>query len=162
MHYRFIDASTFETMRERGELLEWAKVHGNYYGTPRGAGRAGARRRSGHPVRHRLAGHQQIYDKLRPDIVCVFVLPPSSAELKRGSSAGPRTAEIIARRLQKPASRSAHWTEYDYVLVNDDLDAASNRLKLILADERGKRARKAALAGLVEELKADLDVLARG
>jgi guanylate kinase len=163
VHYHFIDASTFETMRERGELLEHAKVHGNYYGTPAA------------PVEQALAegrdmlfdidwqGTQQIYDRLRPDIVSVFVLPPSAAELKtRLERRAEDSPEIIARRLQNARIEIGHWTEYDYVLVNEDLDAAYNRLKLILADERGKRARKAALAGLVDALKADLDVLARG
>ena len=111
-------------MRDAGELLEWAEVHGNCYGTPR------------EPVEAALAagrdmlfdidwqGTQQLYQAMRRDIVSVFVLPPSAAELKTPAASGaPRTAPTSSRgRLRNAIEEIAHWTEYDYVLVNGDLD----------------------------------------
>jgi len=162
VHYRFIDAGMFETMRERGELLESAKVHGNYYGTPRA------------PVEEALAagrdvlfdidwqGTMQIYDKMRPDIVSVFVLPPSVSELKaRLERRAEDSPEIIMRRLQNSRVEISHWTKYDYVLVNEDLQTTYGRLKEILDVERMKRQDKSQVAELVERLKTDLDALTR-
>jgi len=114
VHYHFIDAATFERMRERRELLESAKVHGNYYGTPRG------------PVEDALAqgrdvlfdidwqGTMQIYETMRPDIVSVFILPPSAAELKaRLERRAEDSPAIIARRLQNALIEIGHWSKYD-------------------------------------------------
>jgi guanylate kinase len=162
VHYHFIDASTFEGMRERGELLEHAKVHGNYYGTPAAAVEQALTEGRDMLFDIDWQGTRQIYASLRPDIVSVFVLPPSAAELKaRLERRAEDSAEIITRRLQNARIEIGHWAEYDYVLVNEDLDRAYNQLKEILAGERKKRADKAIVAGLVEELKAELDVLAR-
>ncbi|MDQ0394232.1 guanylate kinase [Labrys monachus] len=162
VHYRFVDAGTFETMREHGELLESAKVHGNYYGTPRA------------PVEEALAagrdvlfdidwqGTMQIYDKMRPDIVSVFILPPSVSELKaRLERRAEDSPEVIMRRLQNSRVEISHWTKYDYVLVNQDLQTTYGRLKEILDVERMKRQDKSVVACLVEKLKADLDALMR-
>jgi guanylate kinase len=162
VHYDFIDASKFETMRERDELLEHAKVHGNYYGTPAAAVEQALAEGRDMLFDIDWQGTLQIYAKMRPDIVSVFVLPPSAAELKaRLERRAEDSAEIIARRLQNARIEIGHWTEYDYVLVNRDLDRTFQDLKRILAEERKKRADKAIVAGLVEELKAELDVLAR-
>ena len=163
VHYRFIDAGTFETMRERGELLESAKVHGNYYGTPSG------------PVEEALAagrdvlfdidwqGTMQIYNKMRPDIVSVFVLPPSVADLKaRLERRAEDSADIILQRLQNARVEISHWTKYDYVLVNTDLQTTYAKLKEILDVERMKRQDKSQVGQLVDTLKADLDALTRG
>lgn len=163
VHYRFIDAGTFETMREKGELLESAKVHGNYYGTPAG------------PVEEALAagrdvlfdidwqGTMQIYSKMRPDIVSVFVLPPSVAELKaRLERRAEDSPEIILQRLQNARVEISHWTKYDYVLVNSDLQTTYAKLKEILDVERMKRQDKSQVGQLVDTLKADLDALTRG
>ncbi|MGJ4856514.1 guanylate kinase [Labrys sp. KB_33_2] len=163
VHYRFIDAGTFETMRERDELLESAKVHGNYYGTP------------ARPVEEALAagrdvlfdidwqGTMQIYNKMRPDIVSVFVLPPSVAELKaRLERRAEDSAEIILQRLQNARVEISHWTKYDYVLVNTDLQTTYAKLKEILDVERMKRQDKSQVSRLVDTLKADLDALTRG
>ena len=162
VHYRFIDAGTFEEMRERDELLESAKVHGNYYGTPSAAVESALSQ--GRDVLFDIdwQGTQQIYDRMRADIVSVFVLPPSAAELRsRLERRAEDSAEIIARRLQNARIEIGHWTEYDYVLVNSDLDATFRSLKGILADERKKRADKAAAGALVEHLKTDLDAMSR-
>ncbi|WP_448953180.1 guanylate kinase [Labrys neptuniae] len=163
VHYRFIDAGVFETMRERSELLESAKVHGNFYGTPRA------------PVEEALAagrdvlfdidwqGTMQIYDKMRSDIVSVFVLPPSVAELKaRLERRAEDSPEVILQRLRNARVEISHWTKYDYVLVNRDLQKTYSDLKEILDVERIKRQNKSQVGQLVETLKADLDAVTRG
>ena len=156
-HYHFISKRRFEGMREAGELLEWAEVHGNYYGTPR------------EPVEAALSagrdmlfdidwqGTQQIYQKMRPDVVSVFVLPPSASELKtRLERRAEDSGDVIIRRLRNAAEEIPHWNEYDYVLVNRDLDKSFARLRAILTAERLKRVLKPSLESFVAELLADL------
>jgi guanylate kinase len=153
IHYHFIDASTFEHMREAGELLEWAKVHGNYYGTPR------------KPVEQALArgedmmfdidwqGTQQIGEKMRADVVSVFVLPPSMAELKaRLERRAEDSPEVIERRLTNAREEIAQWGSYDYVLINDDLERTFEQLKAILVAERLKRERQVGLDRFINDL----------
>ena len=144
MHYNFTDSvPDFEEMRDRGDLLEWAQVHGNYYGTPR------------KPVEQALArgedvmfdidwqGTRQIVEKMRADVVSVFILPPSMEELKaRLERRAEDVPEVIARRLRNARDEIAQWESYDYVLVNDDLDRTFGDLKAILAAERLKRERQ--------------------
>jgi guanylate kinase len=155
--YHFISKRRFEGMREAGELLEWAEVHGNYYGTPR------------EPVEAALSagrdmlfdidwqGTQQIYQKMRPDVVSVFVLPPSASELKtRLERRAEDSGDVIIRRLRNAAEEIPHWNEYDYVLVNRDLDKSFARLRAILTAERLKRVLKPSLESFVAELLADL------
>jgi guanylate kinase len=157
IHYRFISMRQFEAMRAADELLEWAEVHGNYYGTPR------------EPVEHALAhgrdvlfdidwqGTQQICQKMRADVVSVFVLPPSAAELKtRLERRAEDSGEIIARRLRNAAQEIPHWTEYDYVLINRDLDESFAQLRAILTAERLKRVLRSGLEARVAKLLADL------
>jgi guanylate kinase len=160
VHYHFISARRFEIMRDSGELLEWAEVHGNFYGTPR------------EPVETALTagrdmlfdidwqGTQQLYENMRKDVVSVFVLPPSARELKaRLERRAEDSAEIIARRLRNAAQESPHWTEYDYVLVNRDLDKSFARLRAILTAERLKRVQLPDLEGFVAQLLADLKTI---
>jgi guanylate kinase len=157
VHYHFIARRRFEAMREADELLEWAEVHGNYYGTPR------------EPVETALAagrdmlfdidwqGTQQLYAKMRADVVSVFVLPPSASELKtRLERRAEDSGDVIIRRLRNAAEEIPHWNEYDYVLVNRDLDKSFARLRAILTAERLKRVLKPNLHGFVAELLADL------
>jgi len=157
VHYHFIPRRRFETMRDADELLEWAEVHGNYYGTPR------------EPVETALAagrdmlfdidwqGTQQLYAKMRADVVSVFVLPPSASELKaRLERRAEDSGDVITRRLRNAAEEIPHWNEYDYVLVNRDLDKSFARLRAILTAERLKRVLKPNLQGFVSELLADL------
>jgi guanylate kinase len=156
VHYNFTDSVTdFEDMRDRGDLLEWAQVHGNYYGTPR------------KPVEQALArgedvmfdidwqGTKQIVEKMRADVVSVFILPPSMEELKaRLERRAEDIPEIIARRLRNAREEIAQWESYDYVLVNDDLDRTFGDLKSILAAERLKRERQIDMGGFVDTLLA--------
>lgn len=160
VHYHFVTKSRFESMRDHGELLEWAEVHGNYYGTPR------------EPVEKALAdgrdvlfdidwqGTRQLLEKMRDDVVTVFVLPPTAQELK---SRLVRRAEdsdtVIAERLRNAAEEFKHWNEYDYILVNRDLDKSFGRLRAILTAERLKRVKMPNLKDFVDKLLADLDGL---
>ena len=152
--YRFVESvADFEEMRDRGDLLEWAQVHGNYYGTPR------------KPVEQALArgedmmfdidwqGTRQIVEKMRSDVVSVFILPPSMRELKaRLERRAEDTPDVIERRLRNAREEIAQWSAYDYVLVNDDLDRTFGELKAILAAERLKRERQVELGEFVNRL----------
>jgi guanylate kinase len=153
VHYRFIDQDDFAAMREHGDLLECAEVHGNFYGTPR------------KPVEQALAtgqdmmfdidwqGTRQIVEKMRPDVASVFILPPSMSELKtRLERRAEDTPEVIARRLDNAREEIAQWGGYDYVLVNDDLQRTYEELRAILAAERLRRERQVGLEGFVGRL----------
>jgi guanylate kinase len=154
--YHFVDVEEFEALRERGEFLEWAKVHDNYYGTPR------------RPVERALAagrdmifdidyqGTRQVRASLEADVVSVFILPPSLAELKhRLKRRAEDTEEVIDRRLAAARIEIERWSEYHYVIVNDDLERSFNALTAILAAERHKRERVPGLASFVENLLAE-------
>lgn len=154
-HYRFITADEFQEMRDHGDLLEWAEVHGNFYGTPR------------KPVEQALAhgedmmfdidwqGTKQICEKMRADVVSVFILPPSMIELKaRLERRAEDTPEVIARRLRNAREEIAQWSSYDYVLVNDDLQHTFGELKAILTAERLRRERQTGLEAFIDGLLA--------
>jgi guanylate kinase len=153
-HFLPLEAE-FVEMRERGDLLEWAEVHGNFYGTPR------------KPVEQALArgedmmfdidwqGTRQIVEKMRSDVVSVFILPPSMTELKaRLERRAEDTPDVIERRLRNARDEIAQWDSYDYVLINDDLDRTFGELKSILAAERLRRERQVELADYVAKLLA--------
>lgn len=156
VHYKFLTVKQFQTMRDQGELLEWAQVHGNYYGTPRA------------PVEEALSkgrdilfdidwqGTLQLYDAARQDVVSVFILPPSMAELKaRLERRAEDSADVIARRLENARDEIDHWHEYDYVLINDDLDQTFHQVEKILAAERLRRERNIGMGWFVDRLKAE-------
>jgi guanylate kinase len=151
--YHFVDHDRFEAMMGEGALLEWARVFDNYYGTPRA------------PVESALAGGKDVlFDvdwqgarALRgaapEDVVSVFILPPDMVELERRLHTRAQDSEaIIARRMAKSADEIRHWEEYDYVLVNRDLDASAEDIQRILTVERGRRARQSWLSGFVDAL----------
>lgn len=157
VHYRFISPRQFEVMRDSGDLLEWAEVHGNFYGTPREPVEVALK--EGHDVLFDIdwQGTQQLYKAMRHDVVSVFVLPPSAEELKsRLERRAEDSADVIARRLRNAAEEIPHWPEYDYVLVNRDLDKSFARLRSILTAERLKRVARPDIEGFVETLLADL------
>jgi len=156
-HYHFISKRRFDSMRDADELLEWAEVHGNYYGTPREAVETALA--AGRDMLFDIdwQGTQQLYAKMRADVVSVFVLPPSASELKaRLERRAEDSGDVITRRLRNAAEEIPHWNEYDYVLVNRDLDKSFARLRAILTAERLKRVLKPNLQGFVAELLADL------
>jgi guanylate kinase len=156
-HYHFISQRRFDAMRGADELLEWAEVHGNCYGTPR------------EPIERALAegrdvlfdidwqGTAQVLAKMARDVATVFVLPPSAAELRaRLERRAEDAPEVIARRLRNAAVEIAHWAEYDYVVINDDLDRCFNDIRSILEAERLKRTRRPAIEDFANSLIADL------
>ncbi|MGO4173993.1 guanylate kinase [Bosea sp. TAF32] len=153
VHYRFIDRDTFEALRDHDDLLEWAEVHGNCYGTPRKPVEAALAR--GRDVLFDIdwQGTMQIVEKAREDVVTIFILPPSMAELRsRLVRRAEDAQEVIAKRLANARSEIARWEKYDYVIVNDDLNDAYDSIKAILTAERLKRSRAIGLADFVETL----------
>ncbi|MDI7861086.1 guanylate kinase [Rhizobiaceae bacterium n13] len=156
VHYHFVSEREFERLRDSDSLLEWAQVHGNFYGTPR------------EPVEIAMAegrdmlfdidwqGAQQLQEKMKADVVSIFVLPPTMYELQsRLHRRAEDTEEVIAKRLANSRSEIEHWREYDYVLVNDDLDTAFEAVQSIIRAERIRRDRRHGLfdfvRGLLEE-----------
>lgn len=157
VHYRFIGIDEFTEMRDRGDLLEWAEVHGNFYGSPR------------REIDKALAGGQdilfdidyqgamQVREKAASDVVSIFILPPSIPELKnRLERRAEDSAEVIARRLSAAKTEIDRWRDYDYVLVNDDLERTFGRLRAILVAERLRRDRQTGLPDFVQGLLNDL------
>ncbi len=156
-HYHFIDPSRFDAMVRQGELLEWADVFSHRYGTPRAPVEAALAR--GHDVLFDIdwQGTQQLREKARHDLVSVFVLPPSIPELERRLTLRAQDDDkVIRSRMAKAADEMSHWAEYDYILINHDLDQAFADLRAILAAERLKRERQPGISGFVRELQAKL------
>jgi guanylate kinase len=160
IHYKFVSRRQFELMRDGSELLEWAEVHGNFYGTPREPVETALN--EGRDVLFDIdwQGTQQLYESMRSDVVSVFVLPPTADELKlRLERRAEDTPDIIGRRLKNAAEEIPHWTEYDYVLVNRDLDKSFARLRGILTAERLKRVHKDDIRAFIDTLLSDLKAL---
>ena len=156
VHYRFIDRAAFDAMRQHNDLLEWAEVHGNGYGTPRKEVEASLA--AGRDVLFDIdwQGTQQIVKKARADVVTIFILPPSMAELRsRLVRRAEDAPEVIAKRLANARDEIARWSQYDYVIVNDDLTAAYESIKAILTAERLKRSRAIGLGDFVDQLLAE-------
>jgi guanylate kinase len=155
--YHFIDRRRFDTLVEKDELLEWAEVFDNYYGTPEKPvmdALAG-----GHDVLFDIdwQGTQQLGEKARGDVVSVFILPPSIPELERRlHKRAQDDYETIHRRMAKAADEMSHWAEYEYVVINHEIDQAFADVKAILAAERLKRERQPGLSDFVRGLQAKL------
>jgi guanylate kinase len=155
--YHFIERARFSAMRDAGELLEWAEVFGNLYGTPRA------------PVERVLGegrdvlfdvdwqGTQQLRGQALHDLVSVFVLPPSIPELERRLHARAQDSEdVIRNRMSRAADEMSHWDAYDYVVLNHDIERAFADVRAILAAERLKRERQTGLSAFVRGLQAEL------
>jgi guanylate kinase len=151
--YHFVDVPRFKEMVAAGEFLEWAHVFGHRYGTPRA------------PVEQMLAqgrdvlfdidwqGAQQLYQEAGPDVVRVFILPPTMDELERRLRARKTDSdEVIAARMERAANEISHWDGYDYVLINDDVERCFDAVKAILRAERLKRRRQVGLIGFARDL----------
>lgn len=156
--YYFVEETRFETMVKRNELLEWAVVFDNRYGTPR------------MPVETALSvgqdvlfdidwqGTQQLREKARADVVSVFILPPSVADLeKRLHSRAQDSEDVIQRRMSRASHEMSHWAEYDYIVINHDIDEAFAEVQSILRAERLKRERLTGLTAFVRELQRQLE-----
>ncbi|MBN9439448.1 MAG: guanylate kinase [Bosea sp.] len=153
VHYHFIEREVFDGLRQRDELLESAEVHGNGYGTPRKPVEEALK--AGRDVLFDIdyQGTQQILEKAREDVVAIFILPPSMAELRsRLVRRAEDAPEVIAKRLANARDEIARWSVYDYVIINDDLGAAYESVRAILVAERLKRARATGMASFVEQL----------
>ena len=157
VHYHFVSVKEFMRLRDSDALAEWAEVHSNFYGTPRDA------------VEKALAGGQdmlfdidwqgaaQLREKMRGDLVEVFVLPPSMKELHaRLKRRAEDSAETIARRLANASEEISKWRDYEYVIINDDLDVSYNAVRSIVAAERLRRDRNLSLYDFVEGLLGEV------
>ena len=155
--YHFIDRETFAGMRDRGEFLEWAVVFDNYYGTPR------------KPVEELLAagrdvlfdvdwqGAQSLRDDSPDDVVTVFILPPSGKALEQRLTERAQDApEVVAARMRGASNEIQHWGEYDYVVINHDINQALAAVRAILAAERLRCTRLTGLKDFVQSLLAEL------
>jgi guanylate kinase len=154
VHYHFVDQRAFGRMVTEGALLEHALVFGNSYGTPRA------------PVDKSLAegrdvlfdidwqGTQQLAEKARKDLVAVFILPPSTEELERRLHTRAQDSDAeVAKRMAKAADEMSHWAEYDYIVVNTDIEASVRRVQAILEAERLRRERQVGLHDFVASLR---------
>ena len=153
VHYYFRDLREFEFMRDNQELLEWAEVHGNYYATPRRPAEKAMAEGRDMLFDIDWQGAVQLKEKMRGDIVSIFILPPSMTELKtRLQRRAEDAPETIARRLQNAKLEIEHWREYDYVVINDDLDRAFSEVRAIVTAERLRRDRRPGLFEFVSSL----------
>ncbi len=159
-HYHFIDVETFRRMRADGELLESAEVHGNYYGTPRS--RVEERLAAGRDILFDIdfQGTLQLYERCRADMVTIFILPPSIKELRKRLERRAQDSQgTIDTRLRNARLEMNHYDEYDYVLVNEDLEDSTSRVRTILAAARLARSRFLQLDKFVKDLQDQINSL---
>src|SRR4030081_2758293 len=156
--YFFVDKSRFEAMAAGGELLEWATVFDNRYGTPRAPVEAALA--AGQDVLFDIEwqGTQQFREKARADGVGVFILPPSAADLeKRLHTRAQDSEEVIRGRMDRATHELSHWAEYDYIVINQNVDDAFAEVQSILKAERLKRERRTGLTEFVRGLQRQLE-----
>lgn len=152
--YLFIDGIDFDLMINRRELLEYAKVFDHYYGTP--VAHVERTLLSGQDVLFDIdwQGTQQLAQRARDDLVSIFILPPSTTELhRRLEQRALDPPDIVAKRMGKASDEISHWAEYDYVIINNDIDEALERVRAILAAERVRRERQTGLLDFVKGLR---------
>lgn len=152
--YHFTDAAGFEAMRAGGALLEWARVFDHFYGTPKAPVEAAIH--AGRDVLFDIdwQGAQQLSEEMPGDVVRVFVLPPSGETLEqRLKTRAQDPADVVARRMAAAAAELSHWPEYDYVIVNADLDTSVAAASAILAAERLRRGRLLGLSSFVRDMQ---------
>jgi guanylate kinase len=155
--YYFVDETKFAAMRDNGELLEWAHVFDNLYGTPKAPIEAAVR--EGRDVLFDIdwQGTQQLAERMAGDLVRVFILPPSAEALEaRLRSRASDPAQVVEKRMAQAAAEISHWAEYDYVIVNADLAESIAGLRAILTAERLKRDRLSGLSAFVRNLQSTL------
>ena len=148
--YRFISEREFTGIRAADGLLEWAEVHGNFYGTPRDPVEKAMREGRDMLFDIDYQGALQLFEKARTDVVSIFILPPSMIELRsRLERRAEDTAEVINARLENSRVEIAHWREYDFIVINDDLSKAFEEVSAILTSERLRRDRRPGLHDFV-------------
>jgi len=153
--YRFVQIGEYDAMVANGELLEHARVFDHFYGTPRAPVETALE--AGRDVLFDIdwQGAQQLSAAMRDDVVKVFILPPSTAELERRlTNRAQDTAAVVANRMAKAADEMTHWAEYDYIVINQDIDRAVAEVTTILWSERLRRSRCIDLSRFVDELKS--------
>ncbi|MDR6292820.1 MULTISPECIES: guanylate kinase [Inquilinus] len=156
-HYHFIDQATFDAMVRDDALLEYARVFGNSYGTPRAPVEAALA--AGRDVIFDIdwQGTQQLHQRVRDDLVGVFVLPPTVDDLEKRLRVRAQDSDaVIASRMAKASDEMSHWPEYDYAIVNDDLATSIAQIQAILTAERLRRSRQTGLPAFVRALQAKL------
>ncbi|MBB3949474.1 guanylate kinase [Aureimonas jatrophae] len=153
VHYHFIDVPTFERLRATDALLEWAEVHGNLYGTPRDAAEKAMREGRDMLFDIDWQGARQLQEQAKSDIVSIFILPPSMKELKlRLMRRAEDSGDTIAMRLRNASVEIERWRDYEYVVVNDDLDRAFSAVLSIVNAERLRRDRRPGLFDFTQAL----------
>ena len=154
VHYHFIDRGLFDDMVDRGDLLEHAEVYGHGYGTPKLAVQKSLE--EGKDVLFDIdwQGAQQLRQQVSQDIVSMFILPPSTAELaRRLQRRAEDSDEVVAKRLAQVSADVTHWAEYDYVMINYHLETSVDAARSVLTAERLKRRRQVGLADFVEQFR---------
>jgi guanylate kinase len=153
LDYRFTDRAEFEAMIERDEFLEWAEVFGHLYGTPKAQIRAGLKEGQDFLFDIDWQGTQQLYQRMETDVVRVFLLPPSIEALEeRLRQRGTDSEEVIKSRMDRARFEISHWDGYDYVVINDDVEACFEQVHGILRSERLRRARQTGLVDFTRDL----------
>jgi len=153
LDYRFTDRAAFEAMVDAGEFLEWAEVFGHLYGTPKAQLKVGLKEGQDFLFDIDWQGTQQLYQRMETDVVRVFLLPPSIEQLEqRLRSRGTDSDEVIRNRMDRARAEISHWDGYDYVVVNDDMDACFRQVHGILGAERLRRARQTGLVDFTRDL----------
>jgi len=151
--YHFVSQQEFDRMVANDEFYEWAQVFGHCYGTPKAHIRQGLKDGQDYLFDIDWQGTQQLYQKDQQDVVRVFLLPPSIDALgQRLTGRGTDSPEVIAARMERARAEISHWDGYDYVVVNDEIEACYTKVREILHAERMKRARQTGLIGFVREL----------
>ena len=155
--YLFVDDAKFKRMADGGELLEWARVFDNFYGTPRAPVEAAVAQGKDILFDIDWQGAQQLSEKMKQDVARVFILPPSAASLEqRLRTRAQDSDEVVHRRMSQASDEISHWPEYDYVIVNNDLPTSMEGLTAILAAERLRRERLNGLTGFVRHMQSKL------
>jgi guanylate kinase len=151
--YFFVDRAEFDRMVADEAFLEWAEVFGNCYGTPKAEVRDRLKRGEDFLFDIDWQGTQQLYQRAQGDVVRVFLLPPSIEALEqRLRSRGTDSDEVIRGRMERARAEISHWDAYDYVVVNDDIEACFRKVRMILEAERMRRLRQTGLIDFVREL----------
>ncbi len=154
VHYHFIDRGLYDDMIDRDELLEHAEVYGHGYGTPKAAVQNALE--EGRDVLFDIdwQGAQQLRQQVSQDIVSMFILPPSKAELaRRLQRRAEDSDDVVAKRLAQVSADVTHWAEYDYIMINYELDKSIDAARSILTAERLKRRRQVGLADFVGQFR---------
>ncbi|MEL6877166.1 MAG: guanylate kinase [Pseudomonadota bacterium] len=153
MHYHFVSDAEFDRMVEEDDFYEWAPVFDHRYGTPKGIIRNALKYGQDFLFDIDWQGTQQLYQKDQQDVVSVFILPPSLDELRRRlEERATDSGDVIDGRMERARAEISHWAEYDYVVINDDVDACFAKVREILDAERMRRTRQTGLIPFVREL----------